>query len=104
MRFLDLKASLMLRVELRSKRPSVSRTPSTRHPVSSEGVTFFFPVYYKFMNFKLGHSYNIKHLTCTIFCSIGLQNIFKIHKWECSTYTKTLHLFTNNKKNIIYTK
>ena len=32
------------------------------------------------------------------------QNIFKLHKWECSTYTKTLHLFTNNKKNITCTK
>ena len=32
------------------------------------------------------------------------QNIFKIHKWEYSNYTKTLHLFINNKKNITYTK
>ena len=68
------------------------------------GCHFFFPVYYKFINFKLVHSYNVKHLTCTIFYNNGLQNIFKIHKWECSTYTKTLHLFTNNKKNITYTK
>ena len=32
------------------------------------------------------------------------QNVFKLHKWECSTYTKTLHLFTKNKKIITYTK
>ena len=84
-------------------------TPPTRHPVSSEGVIIiiffpFFPVYYKLINFKLVHSYNVKHLTCIIFCSSELQKIFKLHKWECSTYTKTLHLFTNNKKFITYTK
>ena len=39
----------------------------------------FFPVYYKLINFKLVHSYNVKHLTCTIFYSSGLQNIFKLH-------------------------
>ena len=41
-------------------------TPPTRHPVSSEGATFFFPlfpVYYKLINFKLVHSYNVKNLT-----------------------------------------
>ena len=38
------------------------------------------------------------------FVAAEFQKIFKLHKWECSTYTKTLHLFTNNKKNITYTK
>ena len=37
-------------------------TPLTRHLVSGEGVSFFFPVYYKLKNFKLVHSYNVKHL------------------------------------------
>ena len=53
-------------------------TPPTRHPVSSKGVIFF-PVYYKLINFKLVHLYNVKHLTCTILCSSGLQNIYKLH-------------------------
>ena len=53
-------------------------TPPTRHPVLSEGVIFF-PVYYKLITFKLVHSYNVKHLTCTISCSSGLQNIYKLH-------------------------
>ena len=38
------------------------------------------------------------------FVAAEFQNISKLHKWECSTYTKTLHLFTNNKKNSTYTK
>ena len=38
--------------------------PLTWHPVSSEGVIFF-PIYCKFIIFKLVHSYNVKHLTCT---------------------------------------
>ena len=45
--------------------------PLTRHRVSSEG-SFFFPR----INFKLVHSYNVKHLTCIIFCRSGLQNIY----------------------------
>ena len=61
-------------------------TPPTRHLMSSEGVIFF-PVYYKLINFKLVHSYNVKHLTCTIFYSSGLQNIYKLHIWKCSTFT-----------------
>ena len=105
LRFCDFVIFLNLRNTLIFQSCSVK--PPTRHPVSSEGVTFFFPffpVYNKLINFKLVHSYNVKHLTCTIFYSNGLQNIFKTHKWEYSTYTKTLHLFTNNKKFIIYTK
>ena len=77
-------------------------TPPTRHTMSSKGVIFF----YKLITFKLVHSYNVKHLTCTIFCSSGLQNIYKLHIWKCSTFTifTLLHLFTNNKKDITYTK
>ena len=63
-----------------------SVTPPTRYTVSSEDVIFF-PVYCKFINFKLVHSYNVKHLTCNIFCSSGLQNIYKLHIWKCSTFT-----------------
>ena len=62
-------------------------TPPTRHPVSREGVIFFFSVYYKLINFKFVHSYNVKHLTCIIFCSNGLQNIYKLHIWKCSIFT-----------------
>ena len=68
--------------------------PSTRHTVSSEGVIFF----YKLITFKLIHSYNVKHLTCTIFCNNGLQNIYKYMKvfniyniyiiYKNKTYTK----------------
>ena len=50
-------------------------------------IFIFFPVYYKLINFKLVHSYNVKHLTCNIFYSSGLQNIYKLHIWKCSTFT-----------------
>ena len=59
-------------------------------PNSAPGVKqgcHFFPVYYKLINFKLVHSYNVKHLTCTILCSSGLQNIYKLYIWKCSTFT-----------------
>ena len=65
--------------------------PPNRHPVSSEGVILFIylfiHVYYKLINFKLVHSYNVKHLTCNIFCSNKLQNIYKLNIWKCSTFT-----------------
>ena len=80
----------------------VSVTPPTRHPVSSEGVIFFIFDYYKLINFKLVHSYNVKHLTCTIFCSSGLQNIYKLLIWKCSTVT-IFTLFTKETKTT-YTK
>ena len=67
---------------------------------------FLFFLFYKLIAFKLIQSYNFKHLTCTISCSNGLQNIYKLHTWKCSTFTifTLLHLFTNNKKDITYTK
>ena len=72
-------------------------TPLTRHPMSSEGVIFFYLFYfYKPITFKLVHSYNVKHLTCTIFYSSGLQNIYKLHIWKCSTFT-IFTLFTKTK-------
>ena len=49
-----------------------SVTPPTRHRVSSEGSFFFSSR----INFKLVHSYDVKQLTCIIFCSSGLQNIY----------------------------
>ena len=49
----------------------ISTATPTRHPMSSEGAIFF----YKLITFKLVHSYNVKHLTCTILCSSELQNI-----------------------------
>ena len=60
--------------------------PPTRHTLSSEGVIFLF-FFYKLINFKLVHLYNVKHLTCIIFCSSGLQNIYKLYIWKCSTFT-----------------
>ena len=50
-------------------------TPLTRHTVSSEGVIFYFLLFNKLITFKLVHSYNVKHLICTILCSSRLQNI-----------------------------
>ena len=67
-------------------------TLPTRHTVSSEGVIFYF--FYKLITFKLVYSYNVKHVTCTIFCSSILQNIYKLHIWKCSTFT----IFTLFKK------
>ena len=66
----------------------------TRHMVSSEGVIFF--IFYKLITFKLVHLYNVKHLTCTKFRSSGLQNIYKLHIWKCSTFT-IFTLFTKTK-------
>ena len=61
-------------------------TPPTRHRLSSEGSFFFF--FFPHIYFKLVHSYNVKQLTCIIFCSSGLQNIiYKLHNWKCSTST-----------------
>ena len=68
--------------------------PPTQHTVSSEGVIFFF--FNKLITFKLVHSYNVKHLTCIIFYNNGLQNIYKLHIWKCSTFT-IFTLFTKTK-------
>ena len=74
--------------------------PPTWHPVSSESVILFVCLFFCFFNklitFKFVHSYNVKHLTCTIFCSSGLQNIYKFHIWKCSTFT-IFTLFTKTK-------
>ena len=77
--------------------------PPTWHPVSSEGVIFF-PVYYKRINFKFVHSYNVKHLTCTIFYSNGLKNIYKLHTCNCSTFTIFILLTKETKIHLHYTK
>ena len=66
---------------------STTVTPPTRHRMSSEGsICFFFKK--KLITFTLAYSYNVKQLTCIIFCSSGLQNIYiyKLHKWKCSTF------------------
>ena len=68
-----------------------SVTPPTRHRVSSEGSFFFSSL----INFKLVHSYNVKYLTRIIFYSSGLQNIYKLHIWKCSTFT-IFTLFTKS--------
>ena len=76
-------------------------TPPTRHPVSSEGAIFF-PVYYKLINFKLVHSYNVKHLTCTIFCSNGLQ-IYTSFIYGSVQHLQYLHGL-QKKQKYIYSK
>ena len=63
-------------------------------PGVKRGCHFFF--FYKLITFKLVHSYNVKHLTCIIFCSSGLQNIYKLHIWKCSKFT-IFTLFTKTK-------
>ena len=70
-------------------------TALTRHTVSNEGVIFFFKV------IKFIHSYNVKHLTCNIFRSSGLQNIYKLHIWKCSTFT-ICTLLTKETKKILH--
>ena len=92
----SLKTHIIVYLSETVRRPQ----PGTR--CQARVSSFFF----KLITFKLVHSYNVKHLTCTIFCSSGLQNIYKLHIWKCSTFTifTLLHLFTNNKKDIIYTK
>ena len=61
----------------------------TRHRVSSEGTFFFSRI-----NFKLVHSYNVKKLTCIIFCSIRLQNIYTSSMYGSVQYLQYLHWFT----------
>ena len=73
-------------------------------PNSAPGVKqgcHFFPVYYKLIIFKFVHSYNVNHLTYTIFCSRGLQNIYKLHIWKYSTFT-IFTLFTKETKTHIH--
>ena len=75
--------------------------PPTRHHVLCRARVslFILPVHYNLFIHTLISMYLEIYSVAAEF-----QNIFKLHKWECSTYTKTLHLFTNNKKNITYTK
>ena len=74
-------------------------------PGVKRGCHFFF--FYKLITFKIFRSYNVKHLTCIIFYSSGLQNIYKLH--ICSTFTKEMFniynftLFTKESKTT-YTK
>ena len=64
-------------------------TPPTQHRVSSKG-SFFFP---SRINFKLDQSYNVKHLTCIILCSNGLQNIYTSSIYGNVQHLQYLHLF-----------
>ena len=64
-------------------------TPLTWHRVSSEGSFFF-----SHINFKLVHSYNVKQLTCIIFCSSGLQNMYTSSIYGSVQHLQYLHLFT----------
>ena len=61
---------------------------------------FFFP---SRINFKIVHSYNVKHLTCIIFCSSGLQNIYTSPIFGSVQQLQYLHWFTNfHLQNFIY--
>ena len=64
-------------------------TPQLGIGCQVRGHSLFF--FFSRINFKLVHSSNVKHLTCIIFCSSGLQNIYiyiyKLHIWKCSTFT-----------------
>ena len=51
------------------------------------------------INFKLVHSYNVKHLTCIIFCSSGLQNIYTSSIYGSVQHLQYLHCL----QNFIYT-
>ena len=78
------------RAAMSYKAKVASVTPPTRNRVSSEG-SFFFP---SRINFKLVHSYNVKHLTCIIFCSSGLQNIYTRSIYGSVQHLQYLHWFT----------
>ena len=56
------------------------------------GHSFFFS---SRINFKLVHSYNVKHLTCIIFCSSGLQNIYTSSIYGSVQHLQYLHCLQN---------
>ena len=64
--------------------------PLTRHKVSNGG-SFFFLLR---INFKLVHSYNVKQLTCIIFYSSKLQNIYTSSIYGSVQHLQYLHWFT----------
>ena len=53
-----------------AKQDALCDAPNSVHGVKRG--CHFFPIYYKLINFKFVHSYNVKHLTCNIFCSSRL--------------------------------
>ena len=76
-----------------------SPQPATHVRCRARVSLFILPVHYNLFIYTL-----ISMYLEIYFVAVEFQNIFKLHKWEFSTYTKTLHLFTNNKNNITYTK
>ena len=56
------------------------------------GHSFFFS---SRINFKLVHSYNVKHLTCIILCSSGLQNIYTRSIYGSVQHLQYLHCLQN---------
>ena len=65
----------------------------TRHRMSSEGHSFFFFLK-KLITFTLAYSYNVKHLTCIILCSSGLQNIYTSSIYGSVQHLQYLYGFT----------
>ena len=57
-------------------------------------VTFFFFFKKKLITFTLAYSYNVKHLTCIILCSSGLQNIYTSSINGSVQHLQYLHGFT----------
>ena len=66
--------------------------PPTRHRVSSEGS--FFIYFFKLITFTLAYSYNVKHLTCIILCSSGIQNKNTSSIYGNVQHLQYLHWFT----------
>ena len=85
-------------------RPGWRVRTESRMPLNCDALVgarcHFFSIY-KLINFKLVHSYNVKHFTCNIFCSSGLQNIYKLHIWKCLTFT-IFTLLTKEKKRLLH--
>ena len=52
---------------------------------------FFF---FKLITFTLAYSYNVKHLTCIILCSSGIQNINTSSIYGNVQHLQYLHWFT----------
>ena len=55
-------------------------------------ILFFFS---SRINFKLVHSYNVKHLSCIIFYSSGLQNIYTSFIYGSVQHLQYLHCLQN---------
>ena len=67
-------------------------TPQLGIGCQVRGHSFFFS---SSINLKLVHSYIVKHLTCIIFCSSGLQNIYTSSIYGSVQHLQYLHCLQN---------